>query len=856
MADLDPNVIEMIARLGVVSETAAAAVAASSKSQEKSWTSQRLANDQLSKSLQNFYNISKDLADQRVKEIQDTDKANADKIKSNEKIKEVTAKVVGGLSEFAKGALGTVSAIGDSNEAFSSVKPVVQLLGTTVKTVTSAMASLGSGIPVIGMFLNVAEKVTGVVTDLTVQAMQIRLDNAQRMVNQYAQIAKAGAVFGGSITEMQVQAAAAGFSVDSFSKMIMASAGQLAKMNGSISENAGSVAKMSRSIRESDSALFAMYGSNIPEFASALANYGALMAGYGMDITKNQTNMNKSAADYLRMQKDLQEVTGISLDQQKKESDERMSNIAYQDAMARIGSEGVAASEKVQGAASGLINNKAFSRLLQETITNNQNGAIISPEAQETYAMLSSGNRALLKSLSEIPKQGISMDEVNAGLKAAFTQAAKESGMNGLPNNPLTNMGNLQNTLPAGVIANMSIINALFRIMGKDFDFGKATDSDKSGKGSVDYAALVAKLEKLKMAVDKETIAQFKNTIAAAEGLNKLQKEFLEKFSDFNRAFENVKDAIEKLVNQLTDSDNTTSGSGPSVSNRQKYFQGQGLSTSDAKDAADNENFRSEMIPGYTEGTASANAKIYKDLPANYGLTNAPSIPNLAGVGIVNEPKGGKSLTPEQIQFQTSTGLISSAAAYGENGGRYQVTTQRIKDTIAEIAKRGFVGSVNSTYRDGSSGHSEGRAFDFSLPSNMLLPNQSLDTVKWANNMKPNEAIAAKWANRPSLVTSNGVTDLLRNMGFTNSINEYENPSSGATGPHIHAELPKMASGGVTDGTSIAGEAGPEAVIPLPDGRRVPVKLDMGAMNDKFDEMISVLKENRDYTERLVQVSA
>lgn len=37
--------------------------------------------------------------------------------------------------------------------------------------------------------------------------------------------------------------------------------------------------------------------------------------------------------------------------------------------------------------------------------------------------------------------------------------------------------------------------------------------------------------------------------------------------------------------------------------------------------------------------------------------------------------------------------------------------------------------------------------------------------------------------------------------------------------------LPRFADGGITSGISIAGEAGPEAVIPLPDGRRVPVQM-------------------------------
>ena len=37
--------------------------------------------------------------------------------------------------------------------------------------------------------------------------------------------------------------------------------------------------------------------------------------------------------------------------------------------------------------------------------------------------------------------------------------------------------------------------------------------------------------------------------------------------------------------------------------------------------------------------------------------------------------------------------------------------------------------------------------------------------------------------------------------------------------------IPKFAKGGITRGVSIAGEAGPEAVVPLPDGRTIPVRM-------------------------------
>jgi hypothetical protein len=47
--------------------------------------------------------------------------------------------------------------------------------------------------------------------------------------------------------------------------------------------------------------------------------------------------------------------------------------------------------------------------------------------------------------------------------------------------------------------------------------------------------------------------------------------------------------------------------------------------------------------------------------------------------------------------------------------------------------------------------------------------------------------------------------------------------------------LPQFAQGGITSGLSLAGEAGPEAVIPLDNSRSVPVKLTMNDLNSKLD---------------------
>jgi hypothetical protein len=96
------------------------------------------------------------------------------------------------------------------------------------------------------------------------------------------------------------------------------------------------------------------------------------------------------------------------------------------------------------------------------------------------------------------------------------------------------------------------------------------------------------------------------------------------------------------------------------------------------------------------------------------------------------------------------------------------------------------------------------------------------------------------------------VSQLTRGLGFPFAQAEEKGHKSAngntASGAHLHAEL---ANGGVTRGPSLAGEAGPEAVIPLPDGRRIPVKMDTSDLIDKLNELLSVMKDQLDTSDKI-----
>ena len=86
-------------------------------------------------------------------------------------------------------------------------------------------------------------------------------------------------------------------------------------------------------------------------------------------------------------------------------------------------------------------------------------------------------------------------------------------------------------------------------------------------------------------------------------------------------------------------------------------------------------------------------------------------------------------------------------------------------------------------------------------------------------------------------------------VGKTISMSASVSPKGGAT------QMPKMAAGGITSGPSIAGEAGAEAVVPLPDGRAIPVSIVSGSVGKDQTAMIELLSALNSKMEQLIFIN-
>ena len=65
-----------------------------------------------------------------------------------------------------------------------------------------------------------------------------------------------------------------------------------------------------------------------------------------------------------------------------------------------------------------------------------------------------------------------------------------------------------------------------------------------------------------------------------------------------------------------------------------------------------------------------------------------------------------------------------------------------------------------------------------------------------------------------------------------------------STNNMISSGFKKFAKGGIADRPSIFGEAGPEAAVPLPDGKSIPVKLNNGSIVNDVVAAISGVFNN------------
>lgn len=204
-----------------------------------------------------------------------------------------------------------------------------------------------------------------------------------------------------------------------------------------------------------------------------------------------------------------------------------------------------------------------------------------------------------------------------------------------------------------------------------------------------------------------------------------------------------------------------------------------------------------------------------------------------SGSDVATGGAGTATLTPAEMM----SGLrikSSEATAGGESNPRLLELANMIQGKLGGDLR--YFSAFNDAYHQGldrDSAHKTGTALDFTLTD----PSKAAQVAAMVKGMP----------------------------GVSKVIDEYAKLSAGGTGGHIHAEI-SAANGAVLSGPRSGYQPnltmhGTEAVVPLPDGRSIPVSGStessglMAAQLEKLDELVSVMKSQLNVSNKLLQYS-
>jgi hypothetical protein len=196
-----------------------------------------------------------------------------------------------------------------------------------------------------------------------------------------------------------------------------------------------------------------------------------------------------------------------------------------------------------------------------------------------------------------------------------------------------------------------------------------------------------------------------------------------------------------------------------------------------------------------------------------------------APAGVPTGPAGGApaggAVAPSAGMGLTGLPVKSGATAGGAHSENLTAVARNIYEKFGSDIIH-FSGFNDGYARDASSKHRVGQALDFTLKD----PSKSAQ-------------IAAA----------------IRAIGGVSYVqDEYVNPSSKATAGHIHAEVSAM-MGGIATGPSSGYQAmlhGTEAIVPLPDGKKIPV--DMPGFTSSLADQSSIMTQQLSKLDDLVRV--
>jgi muramidase (phage lysozyme) len=780
--------------------------------------------------------------DASIKRSQSLDKQREDGMK----------KLLGSVSSLGSSAMAASSSFYTSKDIFTSVIPVLDLMGGVAKTAVEAVGLLASGASIAGFSLGrmteAAAKIISAGIDVALAVGKQQLELSQSYYNTYKSLASAGVTFGGRLTEMSQAAHNSGQNIQMYGDFVKKNISQLALMGGTVEDAAGRVAKMTMAATQGNDKMLLLYGG-FDNVNDALAGYNSLLAQTGYNTVKNQDKINGSSQGYLQSLKELQELTGQSVSQQQKVQEEAQKDLAYRMMLGSLrnsNQEAKALAIEENYRITLATRGKSIADYYKEYETTN--GRVISESSLMIQAQ-SGASVDYVKSLSEttaLSKEARLQEiaNISEGTKARFNAEVKASrelmvlGQYGGADGPYITAMKDRIT---GLLTTSNLGENTATTIAAILESSRKP-IDEAGRAAL---ALELKANENKIAMDTLIASRMKDMAKFAGELAEMQRKLITTFGD--KLTGAVMQATTSLIGLATKLDEFIKGTGTT---------GKSFTPSDSKlvawDIA-----RLLMEKGAAVGAKMLGTGAGAPAPTG-GASGAPTATGGASGswGAPATTGGASGATASLGQVRDLISSVESQGAGGYNATVKQGTQDLTSMSIADIIKNGPALGAAGKYQFISETLKRMAEKTNMDPSTLFtsdvqdkLANQLIKDMgydKYASGAMDKSDFLAKLAS-----TWRG----LPNAPGTMSGAKTDNVGNKA-GVGWDAALAKLAKGGITNGPSIAGEAGAEAVIPLPDGRTVPVKMDVGELVSKLQELIDVTKDHRDTSERIYQATA
>jgi len=432
-----------------------------------------------------------------------------------------------------------------ADKAFTSIIPTLSAVSAIFSKVATGLGQLGSGVTIAGMSFGRASEAAASFAKTGIDVIQgiltFQLEAAQKVADSYSASAKAGAMFGGSITRLGNAASLVEVPIQTLVKVITNNVESLSKL-GVGQENAGMiVAGMTREIFNSNSALRVLYG-NFDELSTGVADFMASQAQLGMNAEKDYAVNRAAATEYLYRQKELTAITGKNADLQKKEEEARRNQLDYNLKLGRLGDvarANVQESLAIAGATLGVEGAKYAEEFFAT------GGKVISKSARlfeatnaDAAALAAGLMGGINQSRDGFRELAGTLLKDAAPALMAFARGQEEfSTINRAANNSILGV---QNATASALVAAESFFTNLPKALAKMEADRAAMEKGPLDKPTQAYADAQAAVLNNQMVIDKTVLNNMENMGKTIELMNKIQLGFISLQADANKAVNEI----------------------------------------------------------------------------------------------------------------------------------------------------------------------------------------------------------------------------------------------------------------------------------------------------------------------------